>query len=199
MKKLFLTGIICFLTTSAFAADKQPKWMDSQNWTQLQKWMSPLQVNKILGNPLYKDFNAQAGIWYFQDAPQIEGTKITRPDYGLVRFRRIASGGYVVLDWKEPDWDKLALLLAEKEKLKAEQGPTPEEIEAARIEAERLAEEKRIAEEKARQAELQRQRELQKQKEAEKFNWLERKNLYTGGGILLAIIAIYIVFSKSYS
>ncbi len=147
MKKLLLTSIICFLTISAFGAEKAPKWMDSQNWAQLKKWINPLQVTNILGNPLYKDFNPQAGIWYYQETPQIEGTKITRPDYGLVRFRRVASGGYVVLDWKEPDWDKVAQLEAEKEKEKELQGPTPEELEAARKEAERLAEEKRIAEE----------------------------------------------------
>ena len=198
MKKLFLTSIICFLTTSAFGAEMAPKWPDTQNWKKLKKWMSPLQVANVLGNPLYKDFNAQAGIWYFQDAPQIEGTKITRPDYGLVRFRRVAAGGYVVLDWKEPDWDKLAQLQAEKERQKELEGPTPEELEAARIEAERIEREKQIAEE-ARQAELERQRALRKQQEAEKFNWLEKKNLTIGGGILLAIIAIYLVCSKAYS
>lgn len=203
MKKLGLACIILFLTASAFCADKPPKWTDAQNWAQLKKWMSPQQVTNTLGNPLYKDFNQQAGIWYYQETPRIESTKIIRPDYGLVRFRRVAAGGYVVLDWKEPDWDKIAQLEAEKERQKELQGPTPQELEAARKEAERLAEEKRIAEEKARQAELQRQRLLQQQ-QSEKSDWfdtknlLKKKNLLLGAGILLGLIGIYIVFSKGF-
>lgn len=204
MKKVGLACVILFLTASAFCADKPPKWMDAQNWTQLQKWMSPQQVTNTLGNPLYKDFNPQAGIWYYQETPRIEGTKIALPGYGLVRFRKVTRGGYVVLDWKEPDWDKIALLEAEKEKAKEQQGPTPQELEAEQKEAERLAEEKRIAEEKARQAELERQRALRKQQQSEKSDWfdtknlLKKKNLLIGGGVLLAIFGIYTVFSKGF-
>jgi len=191
MKKLILTCIILFLAPSAFPVEKDSKWTEPRNWTLLQKWMSPQQVTNILGNPLYKDFNPQAGIWYYQTVPQIEGTKITRPDYGLVRFRKLTRGGYVVLDWKEPDWEKLQKAVAKaQEELKK---PTPEQKEI-----ERLTEEKRIAEEKAEQAELERQRALQKQNESKKFDWFERKNLLIGGGILLAIVGIYIVFSKAF-
>lgn len=193
---IVLTCVILFLAPSAFPAEKESKWIDPQNWTQLQKWMSPQQVTNILGNPLYKDFNPQAGIWYYQAVPQIEGTKITRPDYGLVRFRRVTRGGYVVLDWKEPDWNKL-----QKAVPKAEQEPavpTPEELEAAQKEIDRLAEEKQKAEERAKQAELERRRALQKKNDAKKFDWLERKNLFIGGGILLAIVGIYTVVSKAF-
>jgi outer membrane protein assembly factor BamE (lipoprotein component of BamABCDE complex) len=196
MKIIVLTCVILFLAPSAFPQEKESKWTDPQNWAKIQKWMSPQQVTNILGNPLYKDVKPQAGIWYYQAVPQIEGTKITRPDYGLVRFRRVTRGGYVVLDWKVPDWDKL-----QKAVLKAEQQPalpTQEELEAAQKEIERLAEEKQKAEERAKQAELERQRALQKQNNAKKFDWLERKNLLIGGGILLAIVGIYTVVSKAF-
>ena len=197
MKKLFLTSIVCFLTASALCADKLPKWTDAQNWAQLQKWMTPQQVTNTLGNPLYKDASPQAGIWYYQDVPQIDGTKITRPDYGLVRFRRVAAG-YVVLDWKEPDWEKVALIEAEKEKLEQLEKAKIEELEAAKKEAQRLAEEKKIAEEKARQAERRQQKLLQQRQEAEKAKRVKKKNLIIAGCILAGIIGIFIVFSKGH-
>lgn len=198
MKKIVLVAIVSLLTTSAIAAQEIPKWMEAKNWTLLKKWMTPQQVTNTLGNPLYKDSNPQAGIWYYQETPRIENAKIILPSEGLVKFRRVTAG-YVVMDWKEPDWEKVTQFLAQQKELQQQKGLTPEELEAARKEAERIEREKKIAEEEARQAELERQRIIKERQEAEKAGQRKKKNCIIGGCVLAGLIGLYIVFSKSYS
>ena len=65
------------------------KWAEPGNWGKLEKRMTGAQVSQLLGNPIHRDASAVGAIWYYQDGPRVEGTRIIRPDYGIVKLRMV--------------------------------------------------------------------------------------------------------------
>ena len=195
MKRLAVIVFIVITVSQYAAAAAKPKWAEPENWRQLQKFVTPNQVTWLLGQPGYIESTPGGPVWYYQKAPYLENGKVIRPKYAVAKFRKVPRGGFTLFEWSEPDWDNLP----EFEVKPPEPDPNELAAEAARIEAQRLAEEKRRAEQKAKQAELARLREI----EANKSFWEKRtkteKYYICGGAAIAAILLVGLFYKKQIS
>ena len=153
----------------------------------------------------------------------VEGTRIIRPDYGIVKLRMF-NRVLVVVDWAEPDWDKLAeeetpvepeelvepeaVVEEAKEEPVEQTKPTttpfsrrpekdhsPEALEKQR-EAARLAAEKAAAERKARREKLAAEYAAANEEPAEKKKSIVNPFFLLGGLLFLSGAVTFIVYKR---
>ena len=89
MKKVILVYIVLFCTTITSA--QNPKWTEPNAWKlQLQQYMTAVQVQAILGDPIDREISAIALQWYYQQGPTRVNGKVTeRPTLGVVKFKMV--------------------------------------------------------------------------------------------------------------
>ena len=220
MRKLSIIILTCLFCSAVFGA--AAKWAEPANWSKLEMRMTAGQVTALLGNPLHRDSGAAGAIWYYQDGPRVDETKIIRPDYGVVRLRMV-NRVLVVVDWAEPDWEKvpkeeIPIELEEPPEQEAaveditepaeqpkttthplsrrpERDYSPEEIEKQREETKALAE-KRAAERRARREKLAAEYAERELEPVKKPKSLARPFLLVGGLMFLAAAVTFIVYGK---
>lgn len=125
-------AVACIIHTCLVTAVADPpKWAEPQAWRlRLQKYMTPVEVQTILGDPIDREVSNIAMIWYYQQGPTRVESKVTqRPKIGTVKFNlinirnRLIPPVYAVTDFTEPDWDNIPDFPDEPQQ--------PEEIEQA--------------------------------------------------------------------
>lgn len=135
MKKLILIYIVFFC--AAVTSAQNPKWTNPNVWKlQLQKYMTAVQVQSLLGDPVDREISAIAMQWYYQQGPTRLNGKVTeRPTLGVVKFKmvkinpitnqRLPQPLFAVFEFAEPDWDQAAIDFPAP----PEQTQEPEDIE----------------------------------------------------------------------
>ncbi len=210
------------MAASAFV-QSQPKWTYSQFWRQnLRAKMTESTVRNALGEPTDREATSSAMIWYYHECPtRVEGKVSHRPNRGIVRFRLVrenASGQrldkpyFAVVDWIEPDWDEVEVLLqikkgeaeaeaaqklaeAEKVRIAAEQEQERLRVEREKAEQEKLlANQKRDAEEQAR---IETERERLEAEEARKWLGFQKEYWYFAGGGFIVAIVLVVLFKRA--
>lgn len=220
MKRVFLLILFFSAVSSVFLAGA--KWAEPANWSKLGIRMTAGQVTQVLGNPIHRDSGSAGAIWYYQDAPRVDGAKIIRPDYGIVRLRTM-NRVLVVVDWAEPDWEKVP---KEESPVESEEPPeqeaavedatepaeqpktttrtlsrrpardlSPEAIEKQREETKALAE-KLAAERKARREKLAAEYAERELEPVKKPKSIAHPLFFVGGLMFLAAAVTFIVYGK---
>jgi len=215
MRKVIPVILLCLMLPAAAGTTEHGNTGEAEKWTQVELWrhnlrkgMTEADVFSVFGKPKDMEVIRRIMTWYFQEPIERINAEVThRPECGIVKFsatrlRNSRQPVFLVIEWKEPDWEQLkriadakaaeiAAAEAEAERLKAEQARKAAELEQAEL-----------AKQRARQQmEQERARMRQQEAEAAKSSIVDRiimkvkepdKDTFIYGGIGLVVLVVFV-------